>query len=61
MIDEEKAAANRAARMARKQAHLRAVYDRHVEKLRALAGQDALSIARDGHAAIDELLERDLE
>ncbi|MGA0032699.1 MAG: YkgJ family cysteine cluster protein [Burkholderiales bacterium] len=61
MIDEEKAAANRAARMARKQAHLRAVYDRHVEKLRALAGQDVLSIARDGHAAIDELLERDLE
>ncbi|MGE4110433.1 MAG: YkgJ family cysteine cluster protein [Burkholderiales bacterium] len=61
MIDEKKAAANRAARMAKKQAHLRAVYDRHVEKLRVLAGQDSLSIARDSHAAIDGYLARDLE
>jgi trans-aconitate methyltransferase len=30
MIDEDRAAANRAARRARKQAHLRALYDRHV-------------------------------
>lgn len=61
MIDEKKAAANRAARMAKKQVHLRAIYDRHVEHFRALAGQDALVVARNSHAAIDSLLARDLE
>lgn len=60
MIDEEKAAANKAARRARKQAHLRALFDRHVEHLRALERRDALSIARDAQAAIDGLLARDL-
>lgn len=61
MIDEEKVAANRAVRRAIKQAHLRAVYDRHVGELRALAGQDALAIARTSHAAIDGFLARDLK
>ena len=60
MIDEEKAAANRAARQAKKQAYLRSIYDRHVEQYRARAEQDALAIARDSHAAIDGLLTRDL-
>src|SRR3989304_1631413 len=60
MMDDDKAAANRAARMERKQAHLRALYDRHVGSFRALAGQDALTIARDAHVAIDEFLARDL-
>lgn len=61
MIDEETAAANRAARRARKQAYLRSIYERHVEQFRARTGQDALAIARESHAAIDKLLERDLE
>lgn len=61
MIDEKTAAANRAARMAIKQAHLRAVYDRHVEHFRKLEGQDALTVARNSHTAIDGLLARDLE
>lgn len=60
MIDEETAAANRAARRERKQAHLRALYDRHVESFRAREGQDALTVARDAQSAVDDLLARDL-
>lgn len=61
MIDDDRAAANRAARRERKQAHLRALYDRHVGAMRALDGQEALSVARRTHAVIDGLLARDRE
>ena len=60
MIDEGKAAANRAARRAKKQEYLSTIYDRHVERFRAQTGQDALALARDSHAGIDGLLARDL-
>ena len=50
---------NRRAREERKQAHLRAILDRYSERFRAAAGGDPLSVAREAHAVIDELLQRD--
>ena len=60
VIDREKAAANRAAREDRKKAHLRGMMDRHAERFRAGASQDAQVLAREAHAALDLVLERDL-
>lgn len=59
MTDKDQAAANRVARNARKQAYLRAIYDRHIEGFRAVADQDRLSIARNAHDAMDALLVQD--
>src|SRR5262245_20061628 len=59
MIDESKAAANRAAREERKKAYLRATMDRYVERFRAAGQGDPIALARDVHAAIEEVLERD--
>ncbi|MCC7486425.1 MAG: YkgJ family cysteine cluster protein [Burkholderiales bacterium] len=58
-IDAERASANRQARDERKRAHLHAVMDRYTARFRALAGADALAVAREAHAALDALLERD--
>jgi Fe-S-cluster containining protein len=58
-VDANKAAANRAAREERKKAYLRAIYDRHVERFRAAADVDALSIARNAHSVMDAVLEQD--
>ena len=57
--DDAKAAANQAARNERKAAYLRAIYDRHIERFRAAADQDAPAIARDAHGAMDMQLEQD--
>lgn len=54
-----KAAANRKARDERKEAHLRAIFDRYKERFRAAANQDAPAVARQAHIAVDELLDRD--
>ena len=43
----------------RKTAHLRAMMDRYTERFRAAAGRDAPAVAREAHAAIDTVLERD--
>lgn len=59
MTDSAKAAANRKAREERKEAHLRAIFERHAQRFRALGSQDPLSIAGETHAAIDRLLEHD--
>lgn len=59
MTDRSKAAANRKAREERKAAHLRAIFDRYVGEFRTAATRDALSVARDAHIAIGNLLERD--
>lgn len=59
MADELKAAANREARNARKEAHLRALHGRYVAQFRALGNQEAPAVARSVHIAIDEVLERD--
>ena len=61
MTDSSKTAANRKARDARKTAHLRGLMDRYSERFRAAGNQDAPSIAREAHLAIDGVLERDRE
>ncbi len=59
MTDDSKAAANRKARDEKKAAQLRAMFDRYTEQFRAAGNQDALSVARGAHGAIDGVLERD--
>ncbi len=59
MTDDARASANQAARNQRKEAYLRAIYDRHVERFRAAAAEDALSIARNAHSAMDTVLDQD--
>jgi hypothetical protein len=59
MTDDSKAAEKKQARDVRKEAHLRGIYDRYREQFRAAGGQDAPSVARAVHIAIDEVLERD--
>jgi hypothetical protein len=55
MTDDSKTATNRRARDERKQAHLRAMMDRYTERFRAAVEPGAREI----HAAMDEVLERD--
>ena len=59
MIDDCKATANKKARDERKEAHLRGIYGRYTEQFRAIGNQDAPSVARRVHIAIDDVLERD--
>ena len=59
MSDDPKTAANKAARNERKEAYLREIFGRYTERFRALATRDAPSAAREVHAAMDALLERD--
>ena len=59
MTDSAKAAANRKAREEKKAAHLRAIFDRYAGEFHTAATRDAVSVARDAHIAVDNLLERD--
>ncbi len=59
MTDDSRAAANRKARDEKKSAQLRAIFDRYTEQFRAAGNQDALSVARGAHSAIDGVLQRD--
>jgi Fe-S-cluster containining protein len=59
MTDGFKATANRKARDERKEAHLRTIFGRYIEQFRVAGNQDALSVARGAHIAIDIVLERD--
>jgi len=59
MIDDSRAAANRKARDEKKAAQLQAIFDRYTEQFRAAGNQDALSVAREAHNAMDGVLERD--
>ena len=59
MTDDFKAAANKKARDDRKAAQLRAIFGRYTEQFRAAGNQDAPSVARGAHIAIDKVLERD--
>jgi Fe-S-cluster containining protein len=59
MTDSLKAAANRKARDERKEAHLRAIFDRNAQHFRAAGNHDAPAVAREAHVAIDRLVERD--
>jgi Fe-S-cluster containining protein len=59
MSDDPKTASNRQARDERKQAHLRRMMGRYAGQFRAAASPVSPSVARDVHAAIDSVLERD--
>jgi hypothetical protein len=59
MTDSVKAAANKQARDEKKAEHLRAKFGRYTEQFRAAGNQDAPSVARGAHSAIDIVLERD--
>ena len=59
MTDDFKAAANRNARDEKKETYLRSIYDRYTEQFRAAGDQDASSVARSVHIAMDEVLQRD--
>ena len=59
MTDTFKAAANKMARDERKKVHLRAIMDRYTAQFLAVGNQDAPSVAREVHIAIDNVLERD--
>ena len=57
--DRYMATANKKARDERKAAHLRTIFGRYTEQFRAAGNQDALSVAREVHIEIDDVLERD--
>ncbi len=59
MTDDSKAVANRKTRDEKKEAYLRVIYDRYTVQFRAAGNQDAPSVARKAHIAMDEVLERD--
>lgn len=59
MTDDSKAAANRVARDQKKEAHLQAVYDGHIQRFRETVDQGALSVAQSAHSAMDDVLQRD--
>ena len=59
MADSFNATANKKARDERKTAHLRGIMDRYTEQFRAVGNEDAPSVARGVHVAIDNVLERD--
>ena len=59
MTDDSKATANREARDERKQAHLHRMHGRYTEQFLGVENQDAPSVARGVHIAIDNVLEQD--
>jgi Fe-S-cluster containining protein len=59
MSDDTRSIANQQARDQKKEAYLRAIHDRYAEQFRMTADQDAISVARATHAAMDVVLERD--
>ena len=59
MTDSFKATANKKARDERKEAHQRTIFVRYTGQFRAAGNQDAPSVARGVHIAIDNVLERD--
>ena len=59
MTDDSKSTANRAARNEKKEAYLRAIYDRYTAEFRSADEQDASSVANKTHSAMNAVLERD--
>ncbi len=59
MHEGDKEANNRAARNEKKEAWLRAIYDRHLGQFRAAADMTSIVIAGNTHHAMDALLEQD--
>ena len=59
MTDDERMVANRKARHDKKEAYLRAIYDRNLARFRATAGQNAIAVAHETHAAMDAVIRQD--
>jgi len=59
MTDHERISANRNARHEKKEAYLRAIYDRNIERFRASAGQNAVTLAHETHTAMDAAIQQD--
>lgn len=59
MSDDERMVANRKARHDKKEAYLRAIYDRNIEQFRATAGQNPIVVANETHAAMDAVIRQD--
>jgi Fe-S-cluster containining protein len=59
VIDDFKATANKKARDERKKAHLHRMFGHYNEQFGVAENQDAPSVARGAHIAIDNVLERD--
>ena len=59
MTDDERIAVNRRARHEKKEAYLRAIYDRHLERFRDAAEKHPISLANETHAAIDAAIQQD--
>ncbi len=59
MTDSTRISANRQARAEKKQAYLRAIFDRYAAQFRAGTDRDAPALARGAHSAIDDVLARD--
>lgn len=59
MTDDSKSVANKSARDEKKEAYLRAIYDRYTAELRKAGDQDALAVARSTHIAMDAVLKHD--
>lgn len=59
MTDDSKSVANQTARNEKKEAYLRAIYDRYTAEFRATGDQDASSVASKTHRAINAVLEHD--
>jgi Fe-S-cluster containining protein len=60
MTDPARLETNRLAREERKRAYLRTLMDRHAAGFRAPGERDAQAVAREAHATLDAILERDL-
>ena len=59
MTESSRQSANRKAREEKKQAYLRALFERHAERFRAAGNGDAMALVRSAHADIDDVLQRD--
>ena len=59
MTDDSKSAANKTARNEKKEAYLRAIYDRYTAEFRAGGDQDASSLASKTHIAMNVVLQND--
>jgi Fe-S-cluster containining protein len=59
MTDDSKAVANKNARNEKKEAYLRAIYDRYTAEFRTVGDQDASSFANKTHVAMNAVLEHD--
>ena len=59
MTDDAKSVGNKNARNEKKEAYLRAIYDRYTAEFRTIENQDALALASNAHTVMDQQLQQD--